>query len=92
MFYFLDELDAAKIHVVVLCSQGTLFVDALGQVAVRVDELACAEQEGKMLVVVEAPDTMGAGWLKPVSGLDLPHEQDVLLEYLVDRSTQVSFL
>ena len=67
-------------------------MDTLWKVAIRVDELARAKEEGKMLVVIQAPDTVGPCWLKPVSCLDLPHQQEVALEHLVDRPAQVSLL
>ena len=67
-------------------------MDTLWKVAIRVDELARAKEEGKMLVVIQAPDPVGPCWLKPVSCLDLPHQQEVALEHLVDRPAQVSLL
>lgn len=40
-------------------------------------ELGCAEEEGQELVVVEAPDAVGARGLEVVSFLDAAHEAQV---------------
>ena len=74
MLNFFDEFNAAKVHIVLLCPESALFVNALWEVAVRVYKLTCTEEECQVLVVIKAPDTMGASWLKPVSCLDFPHE------------------
>ena len=45
------------------------FVDGHGANVRMVDKLSAAEQEGSELVVVETPNTVGAGGLEVVGGL-----------------------
>ncbi len=56
---------------------------------VILDKLARSKQEGQMLVVVEAPDSVGASWLQNINELDLPHQGEVTLEHLVDQGLEI---
>lgn len=73
-----DKRDAAEVHVIVAeLGHDVLVVDAFwADVRVRV-ELRGAEEEGEELVVVEAPDAVGAGRLEVVGCLEVPDEVEV---------------
>lgn len=62
------------------------FVDGFGDLEFRVaDELGCAEQEGKEVVVVEAPDSVAACGLEHVLHLHLSHQVDIPIEKAADQ-------
>lgn len=52
-------------------------------------ELGGAEVEWEVLVVVEAPHTMGTSGLEEVGCLDMAHESDVLVEEAEDEGRVV---
>ena len=59
-------------------------MDAIRSVAVDIIlELRGAVEEGQVLVVVEAPDAVGARWLQEIIRLNAAHENEVPLEDLV---------
>ena len=73
-----DEADLAEVKVVAAgLLEGEVLVDgARGDVGV-VEELGGAEEEGQELVVVEAPDAVGAGGLEVVEHLHGAHDLEV---------------
>ena len=88
-----DELDLAEVEeVVAKLLDGEVLVDgARGDEGV-VQELGGAEEEGQELVVVEAPDAVGAGGLEVVGHLDDAHEGEVAGEDAQDEGLEVGAL
>lgn len=76
-----DKVDLAEVEVIVpgLLERQVLVDGARGDVGV-VEELGGAEQERQELVVVEAPDAVGAGGLEVVEHLHGAHELQVAVK------------
>ena len=54
-----------------------------------VDKLRGSEKERQEVMVVQPPDSLRPRRFEPVHSLYLPHQSDVLEEYLVDHSFEV---
>ena len=67
-------------------------MDALWSVLCIAAELTGSKQESQMLVVVEAPNAVATSRLQHVCQLDLPHQNHVPLEDLVDSWTQICLI
>ena len=64
MLNLFDECDAAKVHVGVFLRKSILVVYAVWNVVLCVvAQLTCSEHESEVLVVIEAPNSVRAGWL-----------------------------
>lgn len=88
----LDAVDVAHlVEVQEVCAfffQDERVVDCFGRDVRVVQELACAEEEGEELVVVEAPDAVAARGLEVVCALDAAHEAEVRREDLQCESRE----
>lgn len=73
----LDELDTAYVEVVLCIGvQYCLTVYAAGRDALMSNQLRTAPNKGQKLVVVQAPNPMGACWFQPAAckqGLHAQH-------------------
>ena len=67
-------------------------MDSVWDVLLGSTKLASTEQEGKVLVVIEAPYTMRTCRFKEVCQLKLSHEDQVALENFIDCGTQIAFI
>lgn len=64
-------------------------MNAFRHVSVRSAKLARSEEEGEVLVIVQAPHTVGTCGFQLVCDLDLAYKNQVLLEDFVDSSLQI---
>lgn len=82
--HFLDEPDAAEIHIIIFLLQSWIVMNTVWSKSLWiVAQLACTEQESEVLVVIETPHSMWSCWLQKVVCLDLSHQHYVSLENLV---------
>ena len=89
LLYTLYEINAPKVHEVLVFSQGRCLMNAGWSPLVIALELTSSEEKGQMLVVIQSPNSVRTGRLQHVSQLYLPYEHHVLLEYTVDGADQV---
>lgn len=83
----LDKLDTAHVEVVLCVGvQYCLTVYAAGRDAWMSNELGTTPDEGQELVIVQAPNPMGACWFQPAARKQGLHKQHMHIDPLSLRT------
>ena len=89
LFYFFDETDASKVHVVFVVSHCCFLVNWFRKISIGLYQLTGSKQECQMLIVIETPDSMWSSWFKNIFALDQPHKVHIPCEKFVHTRLQV---